>query len=380
MPDKILFLKQGSFSLTNDSVFRILDTEFANFQIDVIDANDVQKKNFKYYHYLKNIFFFIREYGKDFVLGYKPPRSVLAWFLSTSYISRLTTKYVQKEIKSNDYRFTFQTQSIFNGKKGGIPHFVYTDHTTKTNLYYPNINPRLYIRSDKFIEQCESKVYNDADMIFTFGSSITYSLLNQYNIPREKVETVFAGINISDNYLENPSKYFSKKILFVGVEWERKGGPLLLKAFEKVLVKHPDASLTIVGCSPKNITLPNCQVVGRVTADKVADYYNNAAIFCLPTLREPFGIVFVEAMRYKLPVLSSNIGSIPDMVVNNYNGFLIDNSVEEYTDKICMLLDNPALGKEWGENGFKYGQSKFTWEIAGKKMKETITNFIDIVR
>jgi glycosyltransferase involved in cell wall biosynthesis len=72
----------------------------------------------------------------------------------------------------------------------------------------------------------------------------------------------------------------SKNILFVGVEWQRKGGPILLKVFEQVLARYPDASLTIVGCNPKNINLPNCNIIGKVSVDQVIEYYNSANVFC----------------------------------------------------------------------------------------------------
>lgn len=219
-------------------------------------------------------------------------------------------------------------------------------------------------------------MFNDADMIFTCGSLVSYSLLNQYDIAKEKVHTVFAGSNVQGHFVENKSKYASKNILFVGVDWERKGGPVLLKVFEKVLQQHNDASLTIVGCNPPGINLPNCIVVGQIQADKLAEYYNKAAVFCLPTLREPFGIVFIEAMHYKLPIVANNIGSVSDMVINDFNGYLVENDVDDYADKICNLFDDPEKCKRLGENGFELAESKFTWEHAGQTMEEQIVKFL----
>ena len=376
MQEKILFLKLGDFSLINGSILNILNTEFDGTETDVVDVKDVWKKNFKFYHYLINIGYFVKEYGVDYILGYKKRKDLFSWFFGTSYISLLTDKYIRKLVKGKDYKFSFQTQCLFNGKIEGVPHFIYTDHTTKTNLLYRDVNPRQYIRSKKFIKQSENKMYEDADMIFTCGSLVTYSLLNQYSIPKEKALTVFAGSNVEDRFIENIGKYASKNILFVGVDWERKGGPVLLKVFEKVLAKHRDATLTIVGCAPENIELPNCKIVGKVNADELAKYYNEAAVFCLPTLREPFGIVFVEAMHYKLPILANNTGSIPDMVINDFNGFLIDNDVESYSNEICKLFDDPENGRKLGENGFRHAQSKFTWDLVGKTMKEQILQYI----
>lgn len=219
-------------------------------------------------------------------------------------------------------------------------------------------------------------MYLDADMVFTCGSLVSHSLINQYAVPASKTLTVFAGSNIEPLPNENNAKYASKNILFVGVDWERKGGPVLLKIFEKVLLKHPDASLTIVGCDPGKIALPNCKVIGKIAADKLAKFYNEAAVFCLPTLREPFGIVFIEAMHNKLPIVANNIGSISDMVIDDFNGYLIDHDVDKYAHTICKLFDDPQKGKQLGENGFTYAQTKFTWEMVGKTMKEQIVQYL----
>ncbi len=377
MPDKILFVKWGSFSLTNENVYNIFRKEFPKMEVEVIDVDHIWRKKMGYHHYLINAWYFFTEYGKDFFYGHKKRNkmSVMSWFLGTSYISKLTDKFIRNMVKGKQYKFSFQTQGVFNAKQPGIPHFVYTDHTTQTNLLYPDINPRQYIRSDKFIKEEEQGIYDDAAKIFTCGSSITNSLITQYHIPKEKIATVYTGSNVTGVFEENDAKYMSKNILFVGIDWQRKGGPILVKAFEKILQTHPDASLTIVGCNP-DINLPNVTVVGKVSKDKVAPYYNKAAVFCLPTLREPFGIVFVEAMHYKLPIVANSIGSIPDMVINDFNGYLVNNNIDDYAAKLTKLISNPAMCKQFGENGYNHAQSKFKWDIVGKAMKEQIVKHL----
>jgi len=369
---KILFIKSGSFSETNDSVYKILLTEYPDHTIDIVDASVIRKNKLPFYNLLLNGYFFLREYGADIMLGEKKWRESFFWFFETSYMSIQTSRMIKKLYAAGGYKFTFQTQSLFNGKLNGIPHFIYTDHTTQTNMLYPDINPRQYMRSKRFIRKAETQIYQDATIVFTFGSLISWSLINQYKIPESKVVTAFAGSNVSNTGTENPQKYHSRNVLFVGIDWERKGGPILLKAFEKVLKEFPDATLTIVGCDPGNIQLPNCNIAGRVPVEKVPGYYHLATVFCLPTLREPFGIVFVEAMNYQLPVVANNIGCIPDMVKNDYNGYLIDNDINEYAEAICKLFRDPEKCRQMGENGYHYANSKFRWEIVGKKIKTNI--------
>ena len=213
-------------------------------------------------------------------------------------------------------------------------------------------------------------------MIFTFGSLVEHSLIDQYKIPKEKVLAVYSGSNVKYDNVENIQKYVSRNILFVGVDWERKGGPILLKVFERILEKYPDASLTIVGCNPRIHNLPNCHILGKIPLEKVASQYDSASIFFLPTLKEPFGVAFVEAMSFRLPIIANNIGCIPDLVKNDYNGYLIDNDIEKYADAICMLLGNPGKCREMGNKGYNLAKSRFTWKKVGEVMKENIDRFL----
>ena len=371
---EILFIKCGSFSNINKNVGEFLQNEYPDYYIETIDVWEIIRNKIKKYHFIINIYFFLTEYGTEIISGQKKWSESYQWFFATSYLSVLVGTEIKRFKKGKEYKFTFQTQSIFNGKIDNIPNFIYTDHTTKTNLLYPHIKARQYIRSKRFIEQCETKAYEEATLIFTFGSLAAHSLITQYQIPKEKVVPVFSGSNVPFNPKVNPKKYCSKNILFVGREWERKGGPTLLKAFANILKCHPDATLTIVGCNPKNITLPNCRVVGKIPVEEIARYYDSASVFCLPTVREPFGVVFIEAMSFRLPIIANNIGCIPDLIVDGYNGYLIDNDVVTYSAVICELLDNPCKCSEMGDNGYRYIQSKFTWQIVGESIKQNITN------
>ena len=372
MKAKILFLKQGNFSNINNAVYELLKFQFPNNDIEVVDVKLLLKKNIKLSHYAINFYHFFKEYGLQILRGKKEWRKSHVWYFATSYLSLLISYKIQKLYGQEKFLFTFQTQSTFNGKLKDTPNFVYTDHTTRTNLLYPDLNSHNYMRSEAFIKKSEKKIYEDASKIFTFGNLVKKSLITQYNISDAKTVTVYAGSNFFQNTNAFVKKRFKNNILFVGMDWERKGGKILLKIFEQVLIKHPDTTLTVVGCSPKNISLPNCNIVGKVPSYKVAEHYNAATLFCLPTLREPFGMVFLEAMSFKLPIIANNIGCIPDLVINDYNGYLIDNNIKIYAEIICKLFDNPQKCRELGENGYYYAKNNFTWGKVGKIIKKEI--------
>ena len=104
--------------------------------------------------------------------------------------------------------------------------------------------------------------------------------------------------------------YSNRVVLFVGVDWERKGGPILVDAFRKVREKIPDARLVIAGCSPQVRDLPNVEILGRVPRTEVSRLMMSASVLALPSWREPQGINAIEALIHGIPVVASDVGAL----------------------------------------------------------------------
>src|SRR5207253_9039881 len=115
----------------------------------------------------------------------------------------------------------------------------------------------------------------------------------------------------------------NKQILFVGVDWERKGGPELAAAFKLVRERIPAARLVVVGVSPK-LDLPNCEIIGRVPLERVQEYFVSSSVFCLPSRIKPFGIACIEALMNRIPVVATRINALADMVEDHKSGRLVD--------------------------------------------------------
>lgn len=100
--------------------------------------------------------------------------------------------------------------------------------------------------------------------------------------------------------------------------------------------------------------------------DKKA-YFEKADIFVFPSYyhNETFGLVNLEAMEHKLPIISTNEGGIPDVVKDGINGLIVDAqsgtvSASELADKLHLLIDNPELRHKMGEEGYKMYKQNFT--------------------
>lgn len=368
---KIVFVKAGSFSHINKNVVKILQKHFYDLKLEVIDVKDLWKKHS--YILIANLFFAFKEFGFKKMLRSK--KMFIWYFLSTSYLFKVTKYLISRRLAKESYVFSFQTLAAFDASTERAPHFVYIDSTEMANLYYPYFDKSNLWPESRL--ELERSVYHNATKNFTMYTRMNKSLIEQYDCAPKKVVCVYAGSNADSNTTNTQRKYENKNILFVGVDWSRKGGPVLAEAFEKVLQIHPDAQLTIVGCYP-NLNLPNCNVVGRIPLEEVPRYYESASIFCLPTRFEPFGIVFIEALMHKLPLVATDVGAITDFIIHGENGYLVkpDNS-EQLAMSLIALLGEPSKCQTFGERGYRLAVERYSWDKVGSRMREIIEPIIN---
>jgi glycosyltransferase involved in cell wall biosynthesis len=365
MSKKIAFIRKSLVPLPSVKLQQALQDTFPEFQVDLFDITEILKT--KKGILITNGIVTLKEYGFDTI---RNKRKFKDCFFRTSYIYHKIKALMSEYLDSEDYIFSVQMQSLYDASKPGLPHFIYTDHTNLANLSYPDFKQSTIYPS--WWLDLEQKIYANATLVFTRSNNISRSIVEQYHCSPDKVICVYAGSTIKAKNLPDGKDYTNKNILFVGIDWCRKGGPELIEAFKIVLKVHPQAHLTIVGCSPK-VDVPNCTIVGRLPLEKVSAYYEKASIFCMPTKLEPFGIVFLEALAYKLPIVATNIGAIPDFVIPDKNGYLVPpGNVEELAKALITLLDSPRQCEVFGEAGYKIITTNYTWANTGALLKKHI--------
>jgi glycosyltransferase involved in cell wall biosynthesis len=360
---KAAFIKYGSFSNVNEKISIILAREFPSLEIETIDLfAEVNNKD------LATIFYALKEYGIK--------KSAIRQREFTNYFLNKLRTALMKRLKNQEYIFTFQTQSLFDASIPGTPNFLYTDHTALVNLTYQGFNKK-NLPSSSWIE-CEKEIYRNATLNFTMSENVADSIIKDYGCNSDRVANVLCGpcLNVSQDEVFDDARYSNKNVLFVGVEWERKGGPILEEAFKIVLNKFPDATLDVVGCSPK-LSIPNCNIIGRVSLAEVSEYYKKASVFCLPTRFDPNPNVCFEAMAHKLPVISTNGGSRPEFIIEGKSGYLVevDNS-QQLAEKLIEMIDSPQKCKSFGEYGHQLVWDTYTWEKTGVRIRQNIERFI----
>ncbi len=105
-----------------------------------------------------------------------------------------------------------------------------------------------------------------------------------------------------------------QNILFVGRDWERKGGGILYEAFQLVKVRYPNSKLTIVGPDTAPVSGSGIKFEGFLRKDrkseaiKLAQLFREASVFCMPSICETWGLVYVEAALSELPIVGLTSG------------------------------------------------------------------------
>jgi glycosyltransferase involved in cell wall biosynthesis len=357
------FVKIGDFSSANERIFEQLRRQFPDLAADVIDVRDLNVASRS--DAARLLFAVAREYGPAACLT---RGRFFNRVLRTGYSFRKIRARLLQRLLRRPYVFTFQTQSLFDASVPGTPHFVYTDHTHLANLFYSaEARPPLASRTWRELER---SIYNNARINFTMSRHVARSLTEHYGCREAQIECVYAGSNVPMADLQElgSARFSHKRILFVGIDWERKGGPVLLEAFRRVRQSHPTAELVIVGCSPE-ISMPGCRVVGRVPLADVAAFYRSASVFCLPTTVEPFGFVFIEAFAHGLPVVATDIGAIPDFVEEGRSGHRVGcGDSAQLADRLSELLADPARCAAFGARGQALVRDRYTWQATAEKL------------
>jgi glycosyltransferase involved in cell wall biosynthesis len=105
----------------------------------------------------------------------------------------------------------------------------------------------------------------------------------------------------------------------------------------------------------------------------VEKLYLEASVFALPTLREAFGLAFLEAMAYKLPCIGTNLEAIPEIIDDGHTGFLIERyDAKLLAQKLILLLKDTNLAKTMGERGYQKVITNFGWDIVAEKILQNV--------
>jgi glycosyltransferase involved in cell wall biosynthesis len=225
----------------------------------------------------------------------------------------------------------------------------------------------------------ERKVQHSVDLVFTFSEWLRRSMIDDLGVAPENVVTIGAGANLRRLPDASPRDYGRARILFVGRNFDRKGGNDLLAAFRIVSDRHPEAELWIVGPSEPISADPMVRNFGHLSPSSDADaatldrLYREASVFAMPSLYEPWGNVWLEAMSYRLPCVGTATCAMPEIILEGETGYTVPvHDVAALAERLLLLIEDPDLARRLGEAGRERVASRYTWDAVAGRMTDAI--------
>lgn len=221
----------------------------------------------------------------------------------------------------------------------------------------------------------ESMVLRPA--IYNHGN-VTY-IYNGIDIPEEHLRALHGDIKSEIGISQS-----SPLCLMLGTYEARKGHYFLFQAFKKVLSEIPTAHLLICGYGFPEEIVQVRKFVKEFDLEQnvhlmdfrtdISNLLLGADVLVVASQSfESFGFTSVEAMAHRVPVVATNVGGIPEVVINGEGGYCVDrNDVDSYSMHIINLLKDENLRKEMGEKGFQRYKNFFTAKRMSSQYAELI--------
>jgi glycosyltransferase involved in cell wall biosynthesis len=203
-----------------------------------------------------------------------------------------------------------------------------------------------------------------------------------------------ANVVVLPNYVEMPNqpmvetkKHTRLNILFLGVIGDRKGVYDLLPAFSAAIKTQPELHLRIGGngevdkailLSQKLQLEDHVEFLGWVSGDKKDELLGDADIFVLPSYNEGLPVSILEAMSWGVPVITTTVGGIPELITDGVTGYLITPGDQLRLQQLLeSLAQDASLRKAIGSNGRLVVMEKYSRSVVLPQLESIYSNIID---
>jgi glycosyltransferase involved in cell wall biosynthesis len=233
------------------------------------------------------------------------------------------------------------------------------------------------VRLSKRIDAIVRRVLNYADAVIA-ASQATFNEACKIVTSVDKVRLIPNGVdvqkfdpNLDDSKIRKKLGIEGYTVIFALRSHEPKYGlEYLIRATPMVTRERGDVVLVIAGdgslrhyheqLATKLSVKEKTIFTGRIPQHEVPYYYAMSDIVVVPSLQEAFGLVVSEAMACGKPVIGTNVGGIPDQIIDGCNGFLVQpRNPAEIAEKILWLISNPKEARRMGMNGRKFVEKQF---------------------
>lgn len=216
-------------------------------------------------------------------------------------------------------------------------------------------------------------------------SDVFINILLENGVDKDKIIVIPHGnFNFYKDKSVQINNEIKKTLLFFGRIVSYKGIAVLLDAFKIIKNDIKDAKLIIAGegsidkYKHQLDTLDGIELINRwIDDDEIGSIFGRADYVVVPYIDASQSGVIPLAYTFGLPAIASNIGGIPEQIVNNQTGFLVNpGSVSELAERCIYLLRNPELTKEMGVNAKEMSETNMSWNRCAQRLINSLETSI----
>lgn len=217
------------------------------------------------------------------------------------------------------------------------------------------------------------RVLRAATCVFPWSQWVAGSLVEDYGVDPGCIEVVPPGVDVDTwRPRDGDRAPGPMRLLFVGGDFERKGGDLVVSAYRAL--PPGSAELTVVTRSRVD-PVPGVEIVNDLTANdpRLLDLYRSSDVFVLPSRAETFGIAYVEASACGLPVIAGRSGAVDDIVVDGHNGYVVPvGELEPLVQRLRQLADDLDLRDRLGHNARRRAVERFDGRANARRLAQVM--------
>ena len=271
-----------------------------------------------------------------------------------------------------DYDFIFQFQTLlacgtdFPNRR----YVIYADNTLALTLrHYPQWWSANAEENASFLE-FEARLARTAAAVCTLSNWARTSMIEDYGCDPACVFAVGGGANP----VRVPLRRWDEQVgLFVGVDFRRKGGDVLLAAWQQVRRRLPSAELWIIGPRRRDNSVDGIRWLGRRAPEEVEGFRARATVFVMPSLFEPWGFAFNEAMASGLPCIGTTACAMPEIIEDGVSGRLVGpGDADELADALVEILSDPEHAARLGSAAQDAFIRQGSWESVAARVAAAI--------
>ncbi|MBN2350369.1 MAG: glycosyltransferase family 4 protein [Bacteroidales bacterium] len=249
-------------------------------------------------------------------------------------------------------------------------HALYTDASISGGMKFNNLayTPKYLFYFFKYFRIYAARMR----YIFTFNEWTRQNLLQEFKVEENKVINIGFGANLLPyNVAKDYNNGLILTVLRRGLE-KNKGLLLLLEAFKIARKKNKKLRLAVVGTTLEAIE--GVEYYEGFPREKTIELFRQASLFALPALFEPNGMVYIEALASRTPVLGLNRLAFPEFCGQGKYGYIVESNPEKIAQTMVSALNDPDTLRLMGESGQQYVIKRFSWDIVVKTIlnKSTI--------